>query len=184
MGQICLFKPSIFCTNTHFCRDNASTYHSNVYCGHIIPHAIILCATISFIPANFLFFFFFCFTVSHYFSPPSHTQRLHSASTKHAFISTECRGMGRLTAINTHSHTHTAHLDPFPTTAKTHTNNLTQTRAFTLTKNFSLRQCTSHTQSHAHSVAETEVFMSGLFGAEVALFSDPDSRPRGKVGSS
>ncbi len=41
---------------------------------------------------------------SHYFSPSSHTQRLHSASTKHVFISTECRAMGRLTAINTLTH--------------------------------------------------------------------------------
>jgi len=84
----------------------------------------------------------------------------------------------------THTHIHTrAILTPFPQLQK-HTNNLTQTSAFILTKILSLRQCTSHTQSHAHSVAEAEVFMSGLFRAEVELFSDPDSRPRGKVRSS
>ncbi len=49
-----------------------------------------------------LFIFYFTATIFH----PLHTHRLHSASTKHAFISTECRAMRRLTAINTLSHTH------------------------------------------------------------------------------
>lgn len=127
---------------------------------------IISSDTLSFIPAK------------HYLKN-THKDR---TSTKRAFISAECRGMGRLTAINTRTHRSSRPLSLYCENTLTISHKPMHSLAQRLSG--ATLRAHAHTLTACVCVSDTEVFMSELFGTEVALFSDPDSRPQGKVRSS